>query len=80
LFGAILIFFFRYGGGVAMDGFLLDGRNWRNSLGGNFFLRGVTNGLGFTFCPRGGEIRYEEFARASGIFLAVRAMDKKALK
>ena len=31
----------------ARDGFLLEGRNWRNSLCGNFFLRGANNGLGF---------------------------------
>ena len=32
---------------MARDGFLLGGRNWRNSLGGNFFLCGAKNGLGF---------------------------------
>ena len=41
LFDAILIFFFWYGGGEARDRFLLKGRNWRNSLGGNFIIRGV---------------------------------------
>ena len=29
--------------GDVVGGFLLEGRNWRNSLGGNFFIRGVKN-------------------------------------
>ena len=32
---------------MARDGFLLEGRNWRNSLCGNFDIRGAKNGLGF---------------------------------
>ena len=32
---------------MARDGFLLERRNWRNLLGGDFFLRGAKNGLGF---------------------------------
>ena len=32
---------------MARDGFLLERRNWRNSLCGNFDIRGAKNGLGF---------------------------------